>query len=84
MFGVFGLREGKQHCQRGTPEFLTRMLGRARAYIGPIVAIAKYADETDAPIKNGVDMVFNIYAEAGAGAAAHMRSLMLPDEPSAT
>ncbi len=26
----FELREGKQHCQRGTSEFLTRVLGRAR------------------------------------------------------
>ncbi len=26
----FELREGKQHCQRGTPEFLARVLGRAR------------------------------------------------------
>ncbi len=26
----FELREGKQHCQRGTPEFLTRVLRRAR------------------------------------------------------
>ena len=26
----FELREGKQHCQRNTPEFLRRVLGRAR------------------------------------------------------
>ncbi len=26
----FELREGQQHCQRGTPEFLRRVLGRAR------------------------------------------------------
>ena len=26
----FELREGKQHCQRGTPEFLARVLARAR------------------------------------------------------
>ena len=26
----FELREGKQHCQRGTPEFLTRVLAQAR------------------------------------------------------
>jgi len=26
----FELREGKQHCQRGTPAFLARVLGRAR------------------------------------------------------
>ena len=28
----FELREGKQHCQRGTPAFLSRVLSRAREF----------------------------------------------------
>jgi hypothetical protein len=35
-------------------------------------------------VQNGVDTVFNLCAEVGAGATAHLRSLMLPDEPSAS
>ncbi len=49
---------------------------RSRGYLGPIVAIAKFPDEVEALVQNGVDSVFNIYAEAGSGAALRMQEIL--------
>ncbi len=45
---------------------------RERGYEGPIVATALFPDQEDELRENGIDEVFNIYAEAGSGAAARM------------
>lgn len=52
----------------------TRM--RDSGYAGPIVAVALYPGQEEELRENGVDDVFNIYAEAGAGAAGHMQTQM--------
>lgn len=49
---------------------------RERGYTGPIVATAFYPDQEQHLKDNGVDVVFNIYAEAGTGAASHMWDAM--------
>ncbi len=49
---------------------------RQRGYAGAIVAVALYPDQEAHLKANGVDEVFNIYAEAGAGAATRMRAVM--------
>ncbi len=49
---------------------------RERGYNGPIVAIALFPDHEDELRENGIDEVFNIYAQAGSGAATHMQSLL--------
>ena len=49
---------------------------RERGYQGPIVAIALYPNQEEDLYKNGIDEVFNIYAEAGSGAAGRMRGLL--------
>lgn len=49
---------------------------RERGYTGPIVATALYPDQVDELKENGIDEVFNIYAEAGSGAAKHMYGLL--------
>lgn len=54
---------------------------RERGYTGPIVATALYRDEDQDLKENGVDEVFNIYAEAGAGAASRMWAVIEPHEP---
>jgi predicted Kef-type K+ transport protein len=41
-------------------------------YTGPVGAIAKYADDVETLREAGVTLVFNLYAEAGAGFAAHV------------
>ncbi|WP_135081898.1 cation:proton antiporter family protein [Terasakiella sp. SH-1] len=48
---------------------------RAKGYTGPIVAIAKFEDEVGELKAAGVDEVYNIYAEAGSGAANKMQTL---------
>ncbi|GAB6053971.1 cation:proton antiporter [Magnetospira thiophila] len=53
---------------------------RQRAYIGPIVATAKYPDELELLKANGVDEVFNIYSEAGASAATRLQ-MFIETEP---
>ncbi len=53
---------------------------RARGYTNWIVATAFYPDEEDSLKANGVDEVFNIYAEAGVGAASRMRATMEPGD----
>ncbi len=45
---------------------------RRYGYSGPIGAIAKYPDEVAKLEEAGVQMVFNLYAEAGAGFAEHV------------
>ncbi len=45
---------------------------RERGYEGPIVATALYPDQEEELKENGIDAVFNIYAEAGGSAAARM------------
>jgi len=49
----------------------TAKLARHWGFKGNISAISVYPDEKEELIKNGVDAVFNIYAEAGAGLALH-------------
>jgi len=49
---------------------------RERGYQGPIVAIALYAGQEEELRENGIDEVFNIYAESGSGAASHMLNLL--------
>ncbi len=49
---------------------------RARGYNGPIVAIALFPDHEQELRENGIDEVFNIYAQAGSGAATHMQELL--------
>ena len=49
---------------------------RERGYQGPIVAVALFPGQEAELRENGIDEVFNIYAEAGSGAASHMRRLL--------
>jgi len=49
---------------------------REQGYSGPIVATALYPDQEQELKENGIDEVFNIYAEAGSAAAAHMHGLL--------
>jgi len=49
---------------------------RERGYQGPIVATAHFPDHEEELRNNGIDEVFNIYAEAGAGAAMHVHNLL--------
>jgi glutathione-regulated potassium-efflux system ancillary protein KefC len=46
-------------------------LARRWGYTGFISAAAKYADDQEKLIESGIDTVFNIYGEAGAGLALH-------------
>ena len=57
---------------------------RERGYQGPIVAIALFPDQEEELLENGIDAVFNVYAEAGIGAASHMQSLMESQQYHAT
>ncbi len=47
---------------------------RASDYRGQVAAIARFPDEVLALERSGVDIAFNMYAEAGAGFASHVRS----------
>ena len=49
---------------------------RNRGYTGPIVATALYPDQEAHLKENGIDDVYNIYAEAGAATAARMAMTM--------
>jgi len=49
---------------------------REKSYAGPIVATAMYPDHEEHLRENGVNEVFNLYAEAGAAAAARMWDTM--------
>ncbi len=51
--------------------FALRQL-RKRGFGGQVAAIAKYADSVDELREAGVDLVFNLYAEAGSGFANHV------------
>lgn len=54
-------------------------LARGWGFSGRIGAVAKYADEVEGLTSNGVDAVFNIYAEAGSGFAEHAHTLFSAD-----
>ncbi len=56
---------------------------RDRGYTGPIVATALYPDQEEELRQHGISQVFNLYAEAGVGAASHMRQVMDLDDPPA-
>ena len=59
---------------------------RIAGYQGKVAAVAKYEDEREAMKAAGADVVFNYYAEAGAGFAEHtLSNLMdiLPQKPAA-
>jgi predicted Kef-type K+ transport protein len=47
---------------------------RASNYEGKVAAIARFPDEVAVLQEAGVDVAFNMYAEAGAGFASHVRS----------
>lgn len=49
---------------------------RGRGYSGPIVATALYPDQEADLKENGIDEVYNIYAEAGSATAARMAETM--------
>lgn len=49
---------------------------REMGYDGPMVATALFHDQNEELLKSGIDEVFNIYAEAGIGAATRMSSLL--------
>jgi len=51
---------------------------RERGYKGPIVATALYPDQEEELLENGINQVFNIYAQAGSGAANHMHEFLHP------
>ncbi len=59
---------------------------RISGYTGKVAAVAKHEDEREAMKAAGADVVFNYYAEAGAGFAEHtLSNLMdiLPAKPAA-
>ncbi|MEM6583960.1 MAG: cation:proton antiporter family protein [Pseudomonadota bacterium] len=59
---------------------------RIAGYTGKVAAVAKYEDEREAMRNAGADVVFNYYAEAGAGFAEHTLSNLLdilPQKPAA-
>jgi hypothetical protein len=60
---------------------------RNAGYTGKVAAVAKYEDERARMRAAGADVVFNYYAEAGAGFAEHALSNMLdilPAKPAST
>lgn len=58
--------------RRSENVFATEQL-KKRGYTGEIAAIAKFDDDVPVLRDTGVDQVFNLYAEAGAGFADHVR-----------
>lgn len=64
-----------EHIMLCTPNVDTNMhaasLAREWGFTGKISATAIYNDEKDGLLESGVDTVFDIYAEAGAGFALH-------------
>jgi predicted Kef-type K+ transport protein len=59
---------------------------RLSGYTGKVAAVAKHEDEREAMKEAGADVVFNYYAEAGAGFAEHTLSNLLdilPEKPAA-
>ena len=57
---------------------------RRAGYTGKVASVAKYEDEREAMKAAGADVVFNYYAEAGAGFAEHTLSNLLellPEKP---
>ena len=64
-----------EHIMLCAPNVDTNMhaasLAREWGFTGKISATAIYVDEKDGLLKSGVDTVFDVYAEAGAGFALH-------------
>jgi glutathione-regulated potassium-efflux system ancillary protein KefC len=58
----------------------TARMARQRGFTGLISAAVKYPDEEPLLRACGVDAVFNIYAEAGAGLAQHGREIQRQDQ----
>lgn len=54
---------------------------RERGYKGPIVSTSLFPDQEQELLENGIDEVFNIYDEAGSGAATRMHGLLESQRP---
>lgn len=54
---------------------------RERGYQGPIVSTSLFPDQEQELLENGIDEVFNIYDEAGSGAAMRMYGLLENQQP---
>ncbi len=52
--------------------FVARMLLEKKGFQGKVAAVAQFDDEVEPLLDAGVDTVFNMYSEAGAGLAAHV------------
>jgi predicted Kef-type K+ transport protein len=61
---------------------ITAQLARSWGYKGYITAVTRYPDEEDTLTEAGVDAVFNIYAEAGAGLAQSGQNISTATESS--
>lgn len=70
----FELREGKQHCQRDTPEFLARVLGRVRR-VSDAPPLLRLDGGNDALVLASAALVYNILRWLG------QRGLTGPDGP---
>lgn len=53
---------------------------RETGYDGPMVATALYPDQEEELMESGINEVFNLYAEAGSGAATRMHELLGNDQ----
>jgi len=58
---------------------ITQQLKRSR-YAGRIAAIARYEDDRNTLLANGIDRVFNFYTEAGSGFAEESLALIVRNE----
>lgn len=84
-----GLRATRYKLVMFTMPSLSEMLDavkqlRISGYTGKVAAVAKHEDEREAMKAAGADVVFNYYAEAGAGFAEHTLSNLLdvlPQKP---
>jgi Trk K+ transport system NAD-binding subunit len=54
---------------------ITRQLRNAK-FTGKVVAIARYEDEVQALLNNGVDQVFNFFTDAGLGFAEESLAIL--------
>ena len=61
---------------------VTAQLARSWGFKGYITAVTRYPDEETALLEAGVDAVFNIYAEAGAGLAQSGQEIIATAETS--
>lgn len=58
----------------------TAKLARTWGFKGNISAISVYTDEKEELLASGVDTVFNVYAEAGAGLALHGQKVLIANQ----